>query len=387
MSNLFYQATCSLASQKKRSLLTGGSIVLAVLISLFLLTVQQLSVDQIDQHIQHMVNQSRLIINPISKHGQQSTLTDHKLSAWLTSFSPKLKYSIETKDYANVKLGLGTKQSFNLIHTDWRHQTTHHLTLMSGRFFSPHDKPGQAYAVVGQNVAKQLVPSTSGAEFLWIKGKYYQVIGTIKDPDASPSLTSSVNETIWLLKTPKHQYQTDVQQITARVDFDAIKQQEHALSTFLKQHMPEYRWEISNTSDGVGDLLSYSLRLKLIFTSIALFCIITAALNLANSQYFSVLERKKEIAIRLAIGARPWQIQQLFLIETFVLVSLSCVIGIALAQFFVWGVSSMTGMSYHWQWWPSFFSSLLCLVVSLITGYFPARATTKILPVHTLRNL
>jgi ABC-type antimicrobial peptide transport system permease subunit len=62
-------------------------------------------------------------------------------------------------------------------------------------------------------------------------------------------------------------------------------------------------------------------------------------------------------------------------------------IGIALAQFFVWGVSSMTGMSYHWQYWPSFFSSLLCMIVSLITGYFPARATTKIHPVHTLRNL
>jgi putative ABC transport system permease protein len=113
-----------------------------------------------------------------------------------------------------------------------------------------------------------------------------------------------------------------------------------------------------------------------------------AAIALMNIMMVSVSERTREIGIRKSLGATPGRILQQFLIEAIVICLLGGIGGIMLAipigNLIAQGISSgAASFIIPWLWMMT--GIIICVLVGLFSGIYPAFKASKMDPVEALR--
>ena len=113
-----------------------------------------------------------------------------------------------------------------------------------------------------------------------------------------------------------------------------------------------------------------------------------AAIALMNIMMVSVSERTREIGIRKSLGATPGRILQQFLIEAIVICLLGGLGGIMLAipigNLIAQGISSgAASFIIPWLWMMT--GIIICILVGLFSGIYPAFKASKMDPVEALR--
>lgn len=113
-----------------------------------------------------------------------------------------------------------------------------------------------------------------------------------------------------------------------------------------------------------------------------------AAIALMNIMMVSVSERTREIGIRKSLGATPFRILQQFLIEAIVICLLGGIGGIILAipigNLIAQGISSgAASFIIPWLWMMT--GIIICILVGLFSGIYPAFKASKMDPVEALR--
>ena len=105
-----------------------------------------------------------------------------------------------------------------------------------------------------------------------------------------------------------------------------------------------------------------------------------------NIMLVSVAERRREIGLRLAVGARRSHIRNQFLIEALVICLLGGVIGLIVGIVCTALLSALAG-------WPVFLSPaamvmamLFAGVTGIFFGYYPARIAARSNPIDCLRS-
>lgn len=123
-----------------------------------------------------------------------------------------------------------------------------------------------------------------------------------------------------------------------------------------------------------------------------------AALGMINTLTVSLLERTREIALMMAIGARPRDVQYLFIAEAVILSLTGGVIGIGIAiiislivNFFLNQAAIGRGINESFSVFaisPTLIASalLLMVVIGLLVAFVPARRAAKINPIIALRE-
>jgi putative ABC transport system permease protein len=118
---------------------------------------------------------------------------------------------------------------------------------------------------------------------------------------------------------------------------------------------------------------------------IGIITLIGAAIGLMNIMLVSVTERTREIGIRKAIGATPAVIRKQFLIEAIVI----CLIGGAGGIILGMAIGNLIAVQISGQFivpWLWLFSAiLLCTLIGLGSGFYPAKKASKLDPVEALR--
>jgi putative ABC transport system permease protein len=113
-----------------------------------------------------------------------------------------------------------------------------------------------------------------------------------------------------------------------------------------------------------------------------------AAIALMNIMMVSVTERTREIGIRKSLGATPARILQQFLIEAIVICLLGGIGGIVLAipigNLIAQGISSGNA-SFIIPWLWMMVGIIICVLVGLFSGIYPAFKASKMDPVEALR--
>jgi predicted permease len=128
------------------------------------------------------------------------------------------------------------------------------------------------------------------------------------------------------------------------------------------------------------------------YGGIGLFGLVLAAIGLAGVTAFAVVQRRKEIGIRMALGAGKGQVLRLVLREGFVLVAAGTVLGFVGAFALAKMLSAMTSMVVEslnvGTNDPRLLlgAPLLLAGLALLACYLPARRATQIDPLKALRS-
>lgn len=139
-------------------------------------------------------------------------------------------------------------------------------------------------------------------------------------------------------------------------------------------------------SDAVAQTLFENLAFIAIGgVAIGVITLIGASIGLMNIMLVSVTERTREIGIRKAIGANPSVIRKQFLIEAVVICLMGGGMGILFGILLGNAISLMMGGAFIIPWLFIIGGFALCVMVGVISGYYPAKKASKLDPVEALR--
>ncbi|WP_347252073.1 ABC transporter permease [Legionella sp.] len=114
--------------------------------------------------------------------------------------------------------------------------------------------------------------------------------------------------------------------------------------------------------------------------------LLVGGIGVMNVMLVSVSERKKEIGIRKAVGARNTEIQTLFLVESVMLSLLGGVLGVILGLVFTRIVAYFSGWSFTVYFMPPLAGFAVSVATGVFFGFYPARRAAKLEPMVSLRS-
>jgi putative ABC transport system permease protein len=113
--------------------------------------------------------------------------------------------------------------------------------------------------------------------------------------------------------------------------------------------------------------------------------LIGSAIGLMNIMLVAVAERTKEVGLIKAIGGKSKAVRQQFLWESIIISVLGALFGIILG-ILVGNLFSLvlnTGFVVPWKW--VIYGVLICTIVGLLAGLYPALKAGKLNPIDALR--
>jgi predicted permease len=272
------------------------------------------------------------------------------------------------------------------------------VPLLRGRGFSQGDSPsGPKVAVINQTMAKQLFlqedPVGRHFRFTPTPDSSLTVIGIVSDSKHS-ALRGDVPPTVYLPATqniPGGGVTFEVRTTASPASFiPAIRQAVNRVDP----NLPVSR--INTQTDQIEELLGVENTLAFFSGIFSVVALLLASIGLYGIVSFSVGRRTSEIGVRMALGARRWDIGWLVMRETMMVLTVGAVLGLtgslglarlvsrserSAAEFvreILYGIS------------PDSISSLLVALlvlgsVAAFAGYLPARRASSINPVSAIR--
>jgi len=147
----------------------------------------------------------------------------------------------------------------------------------------------------------------------------------------------------------------------------------------------EDAFQVRNLADIRAAYEESSRTMSLLLASIAAISLLVGGIGIMNIMLVSVTERTREIGLRKAIGARPRDILNQFLVETVVVSLAGGLSGIALG----WAITVVLSHIADWRTTVTVGSVLLAFsfsaIIGIVFGIYPARRAAALNPIEALR--
>jgi putative ABC transport system permease protein len=302
-------------------------------------------------------------------------------------FSRMPNATVKYQELSSSPLVMGTTPSWTWV-WDWN--------IDEGRFISAEDDSRMArVCVLGPTVKKELFGETDPiGEQIRIGNVPFEVIGIMQVRGTSPGSGDMDNRVFIPLQT--------LMRRTANIDY----------LSGIKVHLKSIK-DIDNTSANIKSILRESHKLaegepddfriitptevtkfaEKVSGTFNLFLVLVAGISLiaggfviANIMLISVSERKNEIGLRKAVGARSKDIQMQFLLETITITFIGGVIGVVLGFIGAKILSLITEMPASYSWEGILTGVIFSSLVGLIAGMQPAKRASSLDPIEALRS-
>ncbi|NIJ52292.1 ABC transporter permease [Dyadobacter arcticus] len=137
----------------------------------------------------------------------------------------------------------------------------------------------------------------------------------------------------------------------------------------------------------MGDTPKGNKQYGYLFSLLALFVLIIAVLNYINLTTSTAVERTREVGIRKANGARRGQLIFQFLFESFIITTLSVILGALILKISIPFLNSLLQISIIVEWSNMLLvAALSLLVITIFAGVYPSLMLSAFKPVQALKG-
>jgi hypothetical protein len=259
------------------------------------------------------------------------------------------------------------------------------MRLVSGRTFRAEDgADAPARVVINASLASQLFPDGDAlGGRVWVSGTGMEVIGIVSDAahGARGETSATVYHPIaqfaerrnWSMKYVVAQtgdrpgLERDVRTLLRSVDPELVVHAPEALASVVGRGTARER---------------FAMRLLAAFAGLA---VILASIGIYGVLANAVQRRRREIGIRLALGAHAPEIRRMVVLQGVVLAGVGIVIGVAgafalsrLLESFLFGVSALDARIFIG-------AAVSVVTIAAFASWLPSRAATRVSPAEAFR--
>lgn len=293
--------------------------------------------------------------------------------------------------FAGGGIRWGTKESYPLMIAntpEWF--SMHETTLDKGRIFGASDG-GRKVVILGAVAKAELFGEEPAVgRTVKINGHDFQVIGVLADPGDGQSLFSMQsfqNVAYFPLETQRKispSFQID--RLMVQIEPTAEpKNLVKSLESELGRRLDRSQYSVLTQEDLLGLIFSVMGILSTLvigLTSIALF---VGGMGILTVMLMSVNERRKEIGVLKAVGARNKDVFSQFLIEASIIGLAGVVAGLAVSAIVCWGLAAFTQIKPLMTWETVAMAFAVGIGVGGAAGLVPAMKAARQDPVVSLR--
>ena len=305
---------------------------------------------------------------------------------------------ISLEDYVYEKIIKGSKISTNpncyVGGVTTEYLECNNKAVGTGRFFKQSDLINNSkIAVIGMDVAVKLFPNADPiGKFITIDNNEFSVIGVFEKKGSGLG-RSNDNFALLPITTMQQIYGKNNRSVNIAIQApgkemynETVENAVTVMRTIRKDKPGEPdSFEIFSNDSLIGEVNDFTKYFKYGAGFISFIAMLAAGIGIMNIMLVSVTERTKEIGIRKAIGAKSSSVLIQFLIEAVILCEMGGVIGIVLGVLTgnLLGIflNSPVIIPYDWV----IIGLVVCSVVGIVFGVYPAYKAAKLSPIDALR--
>lgn len=276
---------------------------------------------------------------------------------------------------------VGTGESFPQVH-DW--------PPALGVFFSAeHVKRYAQVVTLGQTVVKNLFPKGTNplGQYVLIGNAPFLVIGVLSSKGSTPR-GDDLDNSVWLPYTTagarifgQRFFKHIIVRVSPGADMSAVQAGLHTL--LINRHGKE-DFNIRNMADTIAIANETQNTLTYLLAAIAVISLVVGGIGVMNIMLVSVTERTREIGIRMAIGARSFDVLFQFLTEAVMVCFIGGLAGIAVGIGGGLTISVLAGWRVIFTITPIVMAFVCAFLTGVIFGYLPARKAAQLDPIEAL---
>jgi macrolide transport system ATP-binding/permease protein len=257
--------------------------------------------------------------------------------------------------------------------------------LRAGRDFTWHDDAkAPPVAVVNETLARQVLGAADpvGRRFLLGRGAPVEVVGVVEDG----KYTSLAEEPRPAFFRPMLQNPNGTSVLLVRSTLPAAEmafQMRQALAA-LDPRLPLYGTGSLHQMLGFAFFPAHAASIAL--GAFGLLAIMLAATGTYGLASYAVSRRTREIGIRVAVGARPWQVLRFVLGRTALLIGGGSLVGLALGFAASRVLESIVALASPRDPWVLAGTAATMVLVGCAAAFAPARRALDVDPVGALRR-
>jgi putative ABC transport system permease protein len=283
----------------------------------------------------------------------------------------------------------------------------HILPVAGGRFIDPIDlAQRRRVAVIGPQVAKELYGDGVDpvGQTLEIAGREFTVVGVMQRKFQTSTYGGPDRDGTWIpittfqLLFDRRDYANLVAKPRRPEDMQAMQQQLREVIARRRGLNPEDKellniWDTQEQQRITGLVFG---GLQIVLGVVGGLTLVVAGVGIANVMYVSVSGATRDIGIRVAVGARSWQVLGQYVLEGLLATAVGGAVGLAATHGLVKLVDQipMEGEFFSFVGRPvPVLSSQVALIVvgllgliGLLAGFFPARRAAQVDPAEALRH-
>lgn len=265
------------------------------------------------------------------------------------------------------------------------------LPLVKGRFVSDYDG-SEAFAVIGAGLARSLGPP--GAELrpgdrLRMEDAVFTVIGVLADIATNPLIPVDFNDSA-IVPLGSARRVMPAPMITSVAVRAAPEADPMAVAAEAAGYFSAKMRGQSINVQSARQLIAGMERQASLFTwllaGIGGISLLVGGIGVMNVMLMGVMERRREIGVRMAVGARAGDIRMMFLIEAIVLSLSGGLAGAAVGITAAWLFAHLSGWHFVFSAGAIPMGTGVAGVIGVFFGYYPAAMAARLDPIAALRS-
>jgi putative ABC transport system permease protein len=270
------------------------------------------------------------------------------------------------------------------------------LTIKSGRLFNTQELKSMAkVCILGQTVVENLFGAGADPVGLSIRIKNlpFLIIGVL-DEKGESGMGQDQDD---LILAPY----TTVQRRLAAIDYingiyaSAVSEEkgpkaqaeveEILRRTHKLKDSDENNFRVMSQSELMATMTSITDILTYLLGAIAGISLLVGGIGIMNIMFVSVTERTREIGLRMSIGGRSRDILKQFLVESIILSVMGGLLGILLGYLIANVAGTFMNTEAYVQTKAVVLAFVVCFVIGVFFGWYPARKAANLNPIDALR--